>query len=230
VRSLIGHCRSGWSRRGIDPVYARLPRAWSGRAGFVGRGRRSRPLAVSASRGLPETRSLEARAPKCSGRRRRAPAVVLTANADVRVRERASAGQRAAARCGASRRGRRPPHKESQALAVARAHVDAWSNHDLHAARIGLTDEVKVTVTTTSGVADMSVGVDDDSFGASPSSPTPSTTSRRYSSPATIPTGSGRTSRTRSRPNRELEWRPGPRGRPPRRKPSVYRRVYRVRG
>jgi SnoaL-like domain len=39
--------------------------------------------------------------------------------------------------------------RESQAVAVALAHVEAWSNHDFDAARKGLAEDVKVTATTT---------------------------------------------------------------------------------
>jgi hypothetical protein len=39
--------------------------------------------------------------------------------------------------------------KESPAVAVARAHVEAWSNHDFDAARSGLAPDVRVTSTTT---------------------------------------------------------------------------------
>ena len=38
---------------------------------------------------------------------------------------------------------------ESPAVAVARAHVEAWSNHDFDAARSSLAADVKVTATTT---------------------------------------------------------------------------------
>jgi hypothetical protein len=38
---------------------------------------------------------------------------------------------------------------ESPAVAVARAHVEAWSNHAFAAARSMLADDVKVTATTT---------------------------------------------------------------------------------
>ena len=38
---------------------------------------------------------------------------------------------------------------ESPAIAVARAHVEAWSNHDFDTARNGLAADVKVTATTT---------------------------------------------------------------------------------
>jgi hypothetical protein len=40
------------------------------------------------------------------------------------------------------------PH-ESPAVAVARAHVDAWSNHDYDTARSGLAPDVHVTAITT---------------------------------------------------------------------------------
>ena len=38
---------------------------------------------------------------------------------------------------------------DSPAVAVARAHVEAWSNHDFDTARNGLAADVKVTATTT---------------------------------------------------------------------------------
>ena len=38
---------------------------------------------------------------------------------------------------------------DSPAVTAARAHVDAWSNHDFEAARSGLAPDVKVTATTT---------------------------------------------------------------------------------
>jgi hypothetical protein len=38
---------------------------------------------------------------------------------------------------------------ESPAVAVARAHVEAWSNHDFDTARSMLADDVKVTATST---------------------------------------------------------------------------------
>jgi hypothetical protein len=38
---------------------------------------------------------------------------------------------------------------DSPALAIARAHVDAWSNHDFDKARGGLAPDVRVTSTTT---------------------------------------------------------------------------------
>jgi hypothetical protein len=39
--------------------------------------------------------------------------------------------------------------QESPAVAIARAHVDAWSNHDFDTARSSLAADVKVTATTT---------------------------------------------------------------------------------
>jgi SnoaL-like domain len=38
---------------------------------------------------------------------------------------------------------------ESPAVAIARAHVEAWSNHDFDTARDGLAPDVRVTATTT---------------------------------------------------------------------------------
>jgi hypothetical protein len=38
---------------------------------------------------------------------------------------------------------------ESPAVAIARAHAEAWSNHDFGAARSSLADDVKVTATST---------------------------------------------------------------------------------
>ncbi len=38
---------------------------------------------------------------------------------------------------------------ESPAVAIARAHAEAWSNHDFDTARGGLAPDVKVTATTT---------------------------------------------------------------------------------
>ena len=38
---------------------------------------------------------------------------------------------------------------ESPAIAIARAHVEAWSNHDFGAARGSLADDVMVTATST---------------------------------------------------------------------------------
>jgi SnoaL-like protein len=40
-------------------------------------------------------------------------------------------------------------HQESPAVTVARAHVEAWSNHDFGAARNSLAADVRVTSTTT---------------------------------------------------------------------------------
>ena len=39
--------------------------------------------------------------------------------------------------------------QESPAVAIARAHVEAWSNHDFDTARSLLADDVKVTATST---------------------------------------------------------------------------------
>jgi hypothetical protein len=41
---------------------------------------------------------------------------------------------------------------ESPAVAVARAHVEAWSNHDVDTARRSLAPDVRVTATTTQPV------------------------------------------------------------------------------
>jgi hypothetical protein len=38
---------------------------------------------------------------------------------------------------------------ESPAVAIARAHVEAWSNHDFDTARNGLAPDIRVTATTT---------------------------------------------------------------------------------
>jgi SnoaL-like domain len=38
---------------------------------------------------------------------------------------------------------------QSAAVAIARAHVEAWSNHDFDTARNGLAPDVRVTATTT---------------------------------------------------------------------------------
>jgi hypothetical protein len=35
------------------------------------------------------------------------------------------------------------------AVGIARAHVEAWINHDFHTARLGLAADVKLTITTT---------------------------------------------------------------------------------
>jgi hypothetical protein len=42
-----------------------------------------------------------------------------------------------------------PAATESPAAAAARAHVEAWSNHDFDTARTGLAPDVRVTATTT---------------------------------------------------------------------------------
>jgi SnoaL-like domain len=42
--------------------------------------------------------------------------------------------------------------QQSHALDVARAHLEAWSNHDFDAARTSLASDVEVTVTTTQPV------------------------------------------------------------------------------
>ena len=42
-----------------------------------------------------------------------------------------------------------PTQPDSPAVAVARAHVEAWSNHDFDTARDSLADDVRVTSTTT---------------------------------------------------------------------------------
>ena len=39
--------------------------------------------------------------------------------------------------------------QESPAIAIARAHVEAWSNHDFDTARSALAPDVRVTATTT---------------------------------------------------------------------------------
>jgi hypothetical protein len=59
-------------------------------------------------------------------------------------------------------------HDEPQAVAIARAHVEAWSTHDFDTARSGLAPDVHVTATTTqpyppatdlTGVDDYMVGL-----------------------------------------------------------------------
>jgi len=40
-------------------------------------------------------------------------------------------------------------HQDSPAVAIARAHVEAWSNHDFDQARSSLAADIKVTATTT---------------------------------------------------------------------------------
>jgi SnoaL-like protein len=42
-----------------------------------------------------------------------------------------------------------PVRQDSRAVAVARAHAEAWSNHDFDTARAGLADDVHVTATST---------------------------------------------------------------------------------
>jgi hypothetical protein len=56
-----------------------------------------------------------------------------------------------------------PIQQDSPAVAVARAHVEAWSNHDVDAARDCLADGVKVDVTSTNGTMPetRSTGIDD---------------------------------------------------------------------
>jgi SnoaL-like domain len=53
-------------------------------------------------------------------------------------------------------------HRESSAVARARAHVQAWSTHDFEAARAGLAPDVEVTVTTTKPIMPdtRTVGID----------------------------------------------------------------------
>ena len=52
---------------------------------------------------------------------------------------------------------------ESPAVAIARAHVEAWSNHDLDTARKSLAADVKVTATSTLPVMPATdlTGIDD---------------------------------------------------------------------
>ena len=52
---------------------------------------------------------------------------------------------------------------ESPAVAIARAHVEAWSNHDLDTARKNLAADVKVTATSTLPVMPATdlTGIDD---------------------------------------------------------------------
>ena len=52
---------------------------------------------------------------------------------------------------------------ESPAIAVARAHVEAWSNHDFDAARAALATDVRVTAITTQPMPPATdlTGVDD---------------------------------------------------------------------
>src|SRR5215471_5522564 len=53
--------------------------------------------------------------------------------------------------------------QESEAITVARAHVEAWSNHDFDKAKKALAEDVKVHVTTTQNIMK-----DTDSVGAEP--------------------------------------------------------------
>jgi hypothetical protein len=54
-------------------------------------------------------------------------------------------------------------HNEPRAVALARAHVEAWTTHDFEGARRGLAEGVKVTATTTAPYppATSLTGVDD---------------------------------------------------------------------
>jgi SnoaL-like domain len=54
-------------------------------------------------------------------------------------------------------------HRESSAVARARAHVQAWSTHDFDSARSGLAPDVEVTVTTTKPIMPdtRTVGIDE---------------------------------------------------------------------
>jgi len=56
-----------------------------------------------------------------------------------------------------------PAAPESPAAAVARAHVEAWSNHDFDTARNGLAPDVRVTAVTTQPMPPATdlTGVDD---------------------------------------------------------------------
>jgi SnoaL-like domain len=56
---------------------------------------------------------------------------------------------------------------EPQAVAIARAHVEAWSNHDFDTARNGLAADVRVTATTTQPIMPATdlTGVDNYMFG-----------------------------------------------------------------
>ena len=53
--------------------------------------------------------------------------------------------------------------QESPAIAIARAHVEAWSNHDFDTARSALAPDVRVTATTTQPMPPATdlTGVDD---------------------------------------------------------------------
>lgn len=56
-----------------------------------------------------------------------------------------------------------PVQQESKAIAVATAHVEAWSNHNYDAARSSLADDVTVTATTVDPVMPKTdlAGIDD---------------------------------------------------------------------
>jgi hypothetical protein len=56
-----------------------------------------------------------------------------------------------------------PIHQDSPAVAIARAHAEAWSNHDWDTARNMLAADVQVTATTTQPImpATNLTGVDD---------------------------------------------------------------------
>jgi SnoaL-like protein len=56
-----------------------------------------------------------------------------------------------------------PIHHESSAVALARAHAEAWSNHDWDTARKMLAPDVHVTTTTTQPIMDPTdlTGIDD---------------------------------------------------------------------
>ena len=53
--------------------------------------------------------------------------------------------------------------QESPAIAVARAHVEAWTNHDFDTARSALAPDVKITAITTQPMPPATdlTGVDD---------------------------------------------------------------------
>src|SRR6516165_7203885 len=56
-----------------------------------------------------------------------------------------------------------PIHQESSAVALARAHAGAWSNHDWNTARKMLAPDVRVTTMTTQPIMDPTdlTGIDD---------------------------------------------------------------------
>jgi hypothetical protein len=45
-----------------------------------------------------------------------------------------------------------PIHQEAPAVAIARAHIEAWSNHDFETARRSLAAGVHITATTTAPI------------------------------------------------------------------------------